>query len=83
MAGVVVHVQPSAVDGVTGAIASIPGARVHASSAVGKLVVTLEGAATGAIVSGLESMRQLPGVIDVALVYQHGEDDEGDCAAHR
>jgi nitrate reductase NapD len=77
VAGVVIHVKPSAIGRASEAIAEIRGARVHASSAAGKLVVTLEGEATGAIVSGLESIRRLPDVIDAALVYQHGEDDEG------
>ena len=82
VAGVVIHVLPSALDRVAIAIAAIPGARVHGSSPSGKLVVTLEGAATDTIVSGLESMRRLRGVVDAALVYQHGENDECDRAAH-
>jgi nitrate reductase NapD len=75
VAGVVIHVLPSALEKVSGELKTIRGARVHGASAAGKLVVTLEGESTGAIVAGLESMRQLPGVIDAALVYQHGEDD--------
>lgn len=76
VAGVVVHATPSKVGGVARDIAAISGARVHASSATGKLVVTLEGSATDAILAGLECIRRLHGVVAAALVYQH--DDEGD-----
>ena len=81
VAGVVVHVLPSALDDAAREIAAISGARVHASSAAGKLVVTLEGPATEAIVSGLERIRRLRGVVDAALVYQHGEGDDTDAPA--
>ena len=75
VAGVVIHARPSALDGVSSAIARITGARVHGTSSAGKLVVTLEGPATGTIAAGVEAIRRLSGVIDVSLVYQHGEDD--------
>src|SRR5262249_29543660 len=75
VAGVAIHTLPSALDRVSSTVAGIPGARVHASSAAGKLVVTLEGTATGEIVAGLDAIRRLTGVIDASLVYQHGEDD--------
>ena len=78
VAGVVVHVAASALEDVAATIATIQGARVHASSAAGKLVVTLEGNGTDAIVAGLETIRALHGVIAAALVYQHGECDEND-----
>jgi len=78
VAGVVVHALPSAHESVSRAVAAIPGARVHAANAAGKLVVTLEGGATGTIVAGLESIRRISGVIDASLVYQHGEDDAND-----
>jgi nitrate reductase NapD len=75
VAGVVIHALPSALESVAHDIALIAGARIHGSSPAGKLVVTLEGAATGVIVSALESIRCLRGVIDASLVYQHGDDD--------
>ncbi|HEV8502115.1 MAG TPA: chaperone NapD [Casimicrobiaceae bacterium] len=75
VAGVVVHVVPSRLEVVAGAIAAIAGAQVHASSAAGKLVVTLEGAASDVIVAALECIRRLPGVLAATLVYQHAEDE--------
>ena len=78
VAGVVIHVLPPVLDSVSAKVAAIPGGRVHGSSATGKLVVTLEGSATGTIVAGLESIRRISGVIDASLVYQHGEDDAND-----
>jgi nitrate reductase NapD len=78
VAGVVVHAAPSGVGGVAREIAAIAGARVHASSAAGKLVVTLEGSATDAIMSGLEEIRRLHGVLAAALVYQHAEREDLD-----
>jgi nitrate reductase NapD len=74
VAGVVVHAVPAEIDSITREILGIPGAFVHASSAAGKIVVTLEGTATDVILCGLERIRTLPGVVAAALVYQHAED---------
>ena len=73
IAGVVVYVQPGALETIKSRISSLPVAEVHASSADGKLIVTLETDSTKRTVAFMDAIRALPGVHDVVLVYQHAE----------
>lgn len=73
IAGVVVYSRPAQLDSVTSCIAAVPGADIHASNAEGKIVVTLETDSTKRTLDIMDAMRALPGVVDVALVYQHAE----------
>jgi nitrate reductase NapD len=66
----VVHSTPRRVQGVRGLIAAIPGATVHAASPAGKLVVTLEAATAGEILSQVNRIQRTDGVLSAALVYQ-------------
>ena len=74
IAGVAVHCVPDRLEDVRRAMAPLTGVEVHAWSAEGKLVVTLEGPTSRALAAQLEWLQQLDGVISAALVYQHGED---------
>ena len=80
VAGIIVYAAPTELDRVTREIAALSGARVHASCGVGKLVVTLEGAAAGEVLSRFDEVQRVRGVLSAALVYQHG-DHEGDDGA--
>ena len=84
VAGIVVYVVPAELERVTRDIAALSGAKVHASSAVGKLVVTLEAATTGEVLSRFDEVQRVRGVVNVALVYQHGdrEVDDGALDSH-
>lgn len=73
IAGLVVHAWPQAVARVARAVRAVPGADVHASSADGRLVVTLEGPGEAAIADALVRIQTLDGVLAASLVYQHGE----------
>lgn len=73
IAGIVVFVQPDRIDAVTANIGAIPGATIYAASKDGKIVVTLETESTKRTLDCMDAMRALPGVADVALVYQHAE----------
>lgn len=73
IAGVVVYAQPVHLDSITSCIVAIPNAEVHGHDADGKLIVTLETESTRRTVDYMDAIRALPGVIDVALVYQHAE----------
>jgi len=73
IAGIVVFARPNAVDAITSQIRAIPCATVHATSPDGKLVVTLETDSTKRTLDYIDALRALPGVGDVALVYQHAE----------
>jgi len=73
LASLVVHAHPNECAVVGAAIADIPAARIHGIDPSGKLVVTLEGPAAGVILEQVTQIQQTPGVIGVALVYQHAE----------
>lgn len=66
----VVHSTPKRAQGVSAVIAALPGARVHAVSPAGKLVVTLEAATADEILSQVNGIQRTDGVLSAALVYQ-------------
>lgn len=74
IAGVLVQAWPERVDAVRVAIAAVTGAEIHAASAAGKLVVTLEAPSSRAIAAHLAWLQQVEGVLAATLVYQHNED---------
>ena len=51
-------------------IAAIPGAEVHATSPIGKLVVTIEAGTADEIVDKVSRIQRIDGVLSAALVYQ-------------
>lgn len=73
IAGVVVYALPAYVEAAKAHITSLPLAQVHAVSADGKLIVTLETESTKRTLDYMDAIRALRGVVDVALVYQHAE----------
>lgn len=73
IAGIVVFVRPERMDAVSAHLRALPGSTIHAASADGKLIVTLETESTKRTLDYMDAMRALPGVADVALVYQHAE----------
>ena len=74
IAGLIVHASAAQVTAVRSQIALLPKAQVHAAGADGRLVVTLETDSTKRTLDYMDALRILPGVINVALVYQHAED---------
>lgn len=73
IASLVVHALPDRAGAVAGAIGSLPGAQVHAATAAGKLVVTLEADSDGAMLDAIGAIQRLDGVMTAALVYQCAE----------
>jgi nitrate reductase NapD len=69
----VVHALPARCAEVAAAVATLANAQVHGSDALGKLVVTLEAPTAGAILDQVGQIQQTPGVLGVAMVYQHAE----------
>lgn len=69
----VVHVLPAHCANVDALIARIDGAQVHGRDVNGKFVITLEAPTSGAILDQIAQIQQTPGVIGVAMVYQHVE----------
>ena len=87
IAGLVVHALPEAADRVKRRLERVPGARVHAASADGKLVVTIESTTADAIAAELVRLQTLDDVLAASLVYQHCEpaaamEDEVDLEDH-
>jgi nitrate reductase NapD len=73
IAGVIVSVSRAEADNVRAQLAHVPKAVVHAAAEDGRLVVTLETGSTKATLDYMDAIRALPGVYNVALVYQHAE----------
>ena len=55
-------------------LAALPGAEVPAADPGGKLVVVLETADEAAILSAIQQIQAISGVLAVNLVYHHCED---------
>lgn len=72
IAGVVVFAHKH-LEAVCESVSAMPDTQVHGASPEGKLVVTVEAGSTGEILDRMDAIRCLPGVVDVALVYQHAE----------
>lgn len=73
IAGVLVHCRPAALARVKRSVAALERAELFQSSDDGKLVVVVEAASSAGVVETIDAMRELPGVLNVSLVYQHAE----------
>jgi nitrate reductase NapD len=70
IASLVVHSTPQRLGSVAEVIAALPGAVVHASSAMGKLVVTLEVPTAETMSQQVSTIQHIDGVLSAVLVYQ-------------
>jgi len=76
IASCVVRIRPTHLVTVAAIIARLPGGEVIASHPEGRLVVVLEAAYAADITALIDAIRQLSGVLSVALAYQHTEKSE-------
>ena len=72
ISSLVVHVRPERAQAVRSTLAGIPGIEIHAE-AVGKIIVSLETDTEADIVTRLNEISLLDGVMSAALVYHHFE----------
>jgi nitrate reductase NapD len=72
IAGVLVQARPDCGAAVAAAVARLPDTEVRAE-VEGRLVVVCEGGSGAEILGLIDRMRDLPGVLNVALAYQHAE----------
>jgi nitrate reductase NapD len=72
VSSLVLHVRPDNVLAVRFALAAMPGLEIHAEAA-GKLVVTLETSTEADIVTRMNEISLLDGVMSAALVFHHFE----------
>jgi len=72
ISSLVVHIRHEKLDPARAELLAMPGVEIHAE-AVGKLVLTLETATEGDIVTRLNEISLLDGVLSAALVFHHFE----------
>ena len=75
IASCVARVRPDALNAAIVQIESTIGCDVSARDAIGKVVIVIEGASTGALLDQMDEIRNIPGVLNVEMVYQHAEEE--------
>lgn len=76
IASLVVHALPARMDDASRFIASQPGARIHAATPAGKMVVTLEAGSGDEILAAVNRIQHADGVVSAAMVYQYADSRE-------
>lgn len=80
ISGIVVHANPDNIDKVRARLEQISGVEVHAASAEGKMVVTIERSNDGETADLFEEISKIKGVLSTAMVYHHFEPDSEEAA---
>ncbi len=75
ISGIVVHASPDKIDKVRAMLEKIDGVEVHAASAEGKMVVTIEKPGDREITDLFDEISKTSGVLSTAMVYHHFEPD--------
>ena len=75
ISGIVVHASPDKIETVRAQLEKIPGVEVHAASAEGKMVVTIEKPDDREITDLFDEIGKTSGVLSTAMVYHHFEPD--------
>ncbi|GGI78093.1 chaperone NapD [Shewanella gelidii] len=73
VSSLVVLVTPEAMSEVSSEIRALPGTEIHAVTEEGKVIVTLEGETQKAILSNVEKINALKGVLSNSLIYHQVE----------
>ena len=74
IASCVVRVRPDALEAAVGLIEVAIGSAISARDPIGKIVIVMEGASTGALLDQMDQIRKIPGVLNLEMVYQHAEE---------
>ncbi len=69
----IVYAQPGTEPSLRTHLSALPGVEVHAASADGKIVITLESESERSAVDQYEAIGRHEGVLNVAMVYQQNE----------
>ena len=75
IASCVARVRPEALDAAIVQIEAVIGNAISARDPIGKVVIVIEGASTGALLDQMDDIRKIPGVLNVEMVYQHAEEE--------
>ncbi|MBK1686609.1 chaperone NapD [Rubrivivax gelatinosus] len=73
IAGVLVQARPEAVGALRTAITALADTELVGAGDDGRIAVVVEGVGAASVLQVLDALRELPGVLNVALVYQHAE----------
>ncbi len=77
IAGVLIHSHPDSAAAVKRSLTALSGVEVHAVSADGRMVVTVEGESANALADTFRGFNDVSGVLSAAMVYHHFESDSG------
>ena len=77
IAGVLIHSLPGSTETVKHSLTTLPGVEVHAVSADGRMVVTVEGESADTLADAFRGFNNMSGVLSAAMVYHHFESDSG------
>ncbi|OGI41193.1 MAG: hypothetical protein A2140_05365 [Candidatus Muproteobacteria bacterium RBG_16_62_13] len=77
IAGVLIHSLPGSTETVKHSLTTLPGVEVHAVSADGRMVVTVEGESADALADAFRGFNNMSGVLSAAMVYHHFDSDSG------
>ena len=75
ISSLIVHARPGSAAGLRARIAARRGVEVHAVSAEGKLVVTIESDDDRGLADMYESIERTEGVLSASMVFQQAETD--------
>lgn len=78
ISGLLIHTEPQRAESVRARLEQLPGVEVHAVTAAGQLVVTVEGNGEREVAQTFDRLNAILGVHATTLVYHHFEtlDDE-------
>ncbi len=74
ISGVLVHAYPQKTAIVARKLESMEGFEVHANTAEGKIVVTIENPDDNSISDAMLELQDMPGVLNASMVYHQFED---------
>lgn len=75
VSSLILNTRPQQVTQVSEAAAAFPGVEVHAVTADGRIIVTVEDVSGCAVADTLVRLHNLEGVVAASLVYHYSDDD--------
>ncbi len=83
ISSLVIYAQPQRANDVRAELEQLSGVEVHAVTAEGRIVVTVEKRDDREMAQAFEQMSVIPGVQATTLVYSHSETFEGESPAKK
>jgi len=74
ISGIVLRTRPESAAEIRNSVAALPGVEVHAATADGRLVLTLEDAGTASAADTFVKLHDIRGVMSVAMIYQYSDE---------